>query len=243
MWSAGWHIFLPEAAGLLSEVQGTGAASSLRKGIEYFDSKDDIDVVIIGRGGGSGEDLSAFNDEALARSIAASKIPVISAVGHEVDVSISDFVADLRAPTPSAAAELAVFDFIAEREAVLSAKRYMLQAMSEKLLLLRSRIAENAQHFLYPEKILEGYYQRLDNLDLRLDAAQNVKFMAANARLQAVSGKLDALSPLKTLSRGYSIATLENGELIKDSKQIKKGDKIQIKFACGKAKAAIEEVK
>lgn len=224
-------------------VQGNDAPRSICLGLKLLDQLDDVDVIILARGGGSMEDLWCFNSEEVARAIFACKKPVISAIGHETDFTIADFVADLRAPTPSAAAELAVFDFEGERESVLSAKRYMLQAISEKLSLLRSRVIGNSQHFLYPEKMLEGYYQRLDNLDLRLDAAQNVKLMIASSRLQTLSGKLDALSPLKTLSRGYSIAINESNVLVKDSKQLKKGDKIQIKFARGLAKATVEEVK
>ncbi len=224
-------------------VQGEDAPRSICLGLELLDKIEDVDVIILARGGGSMEDLWCFNSEEVARAIFKCKKPVISAVGHETDFTIADFVADLRAPTPSAAAEIAVFDYFEQEQSLDLTKKYIEQAIGEKISFLRSRILSNAQYFAYPEKMLEGYYQRIDTLDIRLDAAQNLKLVSTKARLENAAGKLDALSPLKTLSRGYSITVDEKGELIKDAKQLKKGEKIQIKFAKGNAKAAIEEIK
>ena len=224
-------------------VQGEDAPRSICLGLDLLDKIEDVDVIILARGGGSMEDLWCFNSEEVARAIFRCNKPVISAVGHETDFTIADFVADLRAPTPSAAAELAVFDYFEQKQALDLSKRYMQQAIVEKLSLLRSKISDCAQHFAYPENILEGYYQRVDTLDSRLDAAQNVKMLSKKAQLEKIVAKLDVLSPLKTLSRGYSITIDENGGLIKDSKQLKKGDKIQIKFARGKVTASVEEIK
>ncbi len=224
-------------------VQGDDAPRSICLGLELLDKIDDVDVIILARGGGSMEDLWCFNSEEVARTIFKCKKPVISAVGHETDFTIADFVADLRAPTPSAAAELAVFDYFEQLQALELSKRFLHQAISEKLSLLRSRIADMAQSFTYPEKLLEGYYQRIDTLDIRLDAAQKVKMFYANSRLEKAAAKLDALSPLKTLSRGYSVTVNDKNQLIKSSDQLKKGDKIQVKFDKGYVKASVEEVK
>ena len=224
-------------------VQGPDAPRSICLGLKLLDAIDDVDVIILARGGGSMEDLWCFNSEEVARTIFACKKPVISAVGHETDFTIADFVADLRAPTPSAAAELAVFDYFEQKQTLDSVFRYLQQSISQKTSNLRSRLTEYAQNFAYPEKLLEGYYQRIDTLDIRLDAAQNLKFMQSKARLENLTGKLDVLSPLKTLSRGYSIALDKDNKLIKDSKQLTNGDEIKLKFACGSARAKIEEIK
>lgn len=224
-------------------VQGDDAPRSICLGLKLLDELDDVDVIILARGGGSMEDLWCFNSEEVARTIFACKKPVISAVGHETDFTIADFVSDLRAPTPSAAAELAVFDYFEQKQTLDSVLRYMTKSIDQKTSQLRTLLTEYAHTFAYPEKLLEGYYQRVDMLDMRLLAAQNLKLMASKARLENASGKLDALSPLKTLSRGYSIVLDKNNQLIKDSKQLKNGDEIKLKFALGSAKAKIEEIK
>ena len=222
-------------------VQGTGAASSLRKGIEYFDSKDDIDVVIIGRGGGSGEDLSAFNDEALARSIAASKIPVISAVGHEVDVSISDFVADLRAPTPSAAAELAVPD-MGEYNAILSSHLGRIKGIvSRRIEFGESRLKTLSESSVLksPEKYFDIKFTELDYLAERLVDKYDDIIKANGSKFSSLVAKLEALSPLSVLSRGYSI-TNKGDKAVSSVAEISSGDDLVLVFNDGKVDVKVK---
>lgn len=222
-------------------VQGTGAASSLRKGIEYFDSKDDIDVVIIGRGGGSGEDLSAFNDEALARSIAASKIPVISAVGHEVDVSISDFVADLRAPTPSAAAELAVPD-MGEYYAILSSHLGRIKGIvSRRIEFGESRLKTLSESSVLksPEKYFDIKFTELDYLAERLVDKYDDIIKANGSKFSSLVAKLEALSPLSVLSRGYSI-TNKGDKAVSSVAEISSGDDLVLVFNDGKVDVKVK---
>ena len=222
-------------------VQGTGAASSLRKGIEYFDSKDDIDVVIIGRGGGSGEDLSAFNDEALARSIAASKIPVISAVGHEVDVSISDFVADLRAPTPSAAAELAVPD-MGEYNAILSSHLGRIKGIvSQRIEFGESRLKTLSESSVLksPEKYFDIKFTELDYLAERLVDKYDDIIKANGSKFSSLVAKLEALSPLSVLSRGYSI-TNKGDKAVSSVAEISSGDDLVLVFNDGKVDVKVK---
>ena len=222
-------------------VQGTGAASSLRKGIEYFDSKDDIDVVIIGRGGGSGEDLSAFNDEALVRSIAASKIPVISAVGHEVDISISDFVADLRAPTPSAAAELAVPD-MGEYNAILSSHLGRIKGIvSRRIEFGESRLKTLSESSVLksPEKYFDIKFTELDYLAERLVDKYDDIIKANGSKFSSLVAKLEALSPLSVLSRGYSI-TNKGDKAVSSVAEISSGDDLVLVFNDGKVDVKVK---
>ncbi len=222
-------------------VQGNGAASSLRKGIEYFDSKDDIDVVIIGRGGGSGEDLSAFNDEALARSIAASKIPVISAVGHEIDVSISDFVADLRAPTPSAAAELAVPD-MGEYYAILSSHLGRIKGIvSRKIEFGESRLKTLSESSVLksPEKYFDIKFTELDYLAERLGDKYGDIIKANGSKFSSLVAKLEALSPLSVLSRGYSM-TNKGDKAVSSVTEISSGDDLVLIFNDGKVDVKVK---
>lgn len=222
-------------------VQGSGAALSLRKGIEYFDAKDDVDVVIIGRGGGSGEDLSAFNDEALARSIAASKIPIISAVGHEIDVSISDYVADLRAPTPSAAAELAVPD-MGEYNAILSSHLGRIKGIvSRKLEFGESRLKTFSESSVLksPEKYFDIKFTELDYLAERLDDKYDDIIKANSSKFSSLVAKLDALSPLSVLSRGYSIAN-KGYKVVSSVAEISSGDDLVLIFNDGKVDVKVK---
>lgn len=222
-------------------VQGSGAAASLKKGIEYFDSKDDVDVVIIGRGGGSGEDLSAFNDEALARSIAASKIPVISAVGHEIDVSISDFVADLRAPTPSAAAELAVPD-MGEYNAILSSHLGRIKGIvSRKIEFGESRLKTLSESSVLksPEKYFDIKFTELDYLAERLGDKYDDIIKANGSKFSSLVAKLEALSPLSVLSRGYSI-TNKGDRAVSSVTEISSGDDLVLIFNDGKVDVKVK---
>lgn len=222
-------------------VQGSGAAASLKKGIEYFDSKDDIDVVIIGRGGGSGEDLSAFNDEALARSIAASRVPVISAVGHEIDVSISDYVADLRAPTPSAAAEFAVPD-MQEYNAILASHLGRIKGIvSRKIEFGESRLKtlSGSSVLRSPEKYFDIKFTELDHLAERLGDKYDDIIKTNSSKFLSLVAKLDALSPLSVLSRGYSI-TNKGDKAVSSVAEISSGDDLTLIFNDGKADVKVK---
>ena len=221
-------------------VQGEGAAEKIAEAIKIMNEKKLADVIIVARGGGSLEDLWPFNEEIVARAIYNSDLPVISAVGHETDYTIADFVADLRAPTPSAAAELAVpnvSDIILKLQTYNN--RYQL-ALKKKVELMRLRYEKcmNSRVFKEPlQKINEKYIL----IDMKVKSMQNgILTMYKEKRNKAINliEKLDALSPLKTLTRGYSIAQL-NGKVIKSVDEIKKDDEINIRFYDGNAKAKI----
>lgn len=222
-------------------VQGENAASSLISGIRYFNDTGSADVIIIGRGGGSIEDLWAFNDENLAKTVCASEIPVISAVGHETDFTICDFAADLRAPTPSAAAELAVPDtaelkhkinnIISRESAVL------LQMLSAK----RETLAryEKSRYLSSPGHMIDDRRMTLVLSSERLmTSAAHVNEIKKHA-LSALSGKLEALSPLAVLSRGYGVVSSEEGKLIKEIADVSVGDKITVKVRDGEIYAGV----
>lgn len=222
-------------------VQGENAASSLISGIRYFNDTGSADVIIIGRGGGSIEDLWAFNDENLAKTVCASEIPVISAVGHETDFTICDFAADLRAPTPSAAAELAVPDtaelkhkinnIISRESAVL------LQMLSAK----RETLAryEKSRYLSSPGHMIDDRRMALILSSERLmTSAAHVNEIKKHA-LSALSGKLEALSPLAVLSRGYGVVSSEEGKVIKEIADVSVGDKITVKVRDGEIYAGV----
>ena len=222
-------------------VQGENAASSLISGIRYFNDTGSADVIIIGRGGGSIEDLWAFNDENLAKTVCASEIPVISAVGHETDFTICDFAADLRAPTPSAAAELAVPDtaelkhkinnIISRESAVL------LQMLSAK----RETLAryEKSRYLSSPGHMIDDRRMALVLSSERLmTSAAHVNEIKKHA-LSALSGKLEALSPLAVLSRGYGVVSSEEGKVIKEIADVSVGDKITVKVRDGEIYAGV----
>lgn len=222
-------------------VQGENAASSLISGIRYFNDTGSADVIIIGRGGGSIEDLWAFNDENLAKTVCASEIPVISAVGHETDFTICDFAADLRAPTPSAAAELAVPDtaelkhkinnIISRESAVL------LQMLSAK----RETLAryEKSRYLSSPGHMIDDRRMTLVLSSERLmTSAAHVNDIKKHA-LSALSGKLEALSPLAVLSRGYGVVSSEEGKVIKEIADVSVGDKITVKVRDGEIYAGV----
>ena len=222
-------------------VQGENAASSLISGIRYFNDTGSADVIIIGRGGGSIEDLWAFNDENLAKKVCASEIPVISAVGHETDFTICDFAADLRAPTPSAAAELAVPDtaelkhkinnIISRESAVL------LQMLSAK----RETLAryEKSRYLSSPGHMIDDRRMALVLSSERLmTSVAHVNEIKKHA-LSALSGKLEALSPLAVLSRGYGVVSSEEGKVIKEIADVSVGDKITVKVRDGEIYAGV----
>ena len=221
-------------------VQGAGAAEKIADAIKLMNEKNLADVIIVARGGGSLEDLWPFNEEVVARAIYASELPVISAVGHETDFTIADFVADLRAPTPSAAAELAVpniSDITLKLEAYNN--RFKLE-LKKKVELMRLRYEKcmNSRVFKEPlQKINEKYIL----IDMKIKSMQNNIFNIYNKKKTEMVkhiAKLDALSPLKTLTRGYSIVQL-NGKVIKSVNQVKKDDEVDIRLVDGITKAKI----
>ncbi len=221
-------------------VQGEGAAEKIADAIKLMNDKQLADVIIIARGGGSLEDLWPFNEEIVARAIYDSKLPVISAVGHETDFTIADFVADLRAPTPSAAAELAVpniSDLVLKLDSY--SNRFKL-ALKKKVELMRLRYEKcmNSRVFKEPtQKINEKYMI----IDLKIKSIQNSMmsiYKDKKTNMIKQISKLDALSPLKTLTRGYSIIQ-KNGKVIKSVSDVKKDDEVDLRLTDGIAKAKI----
>ena len=199
------------------------------------------DVIILARGGGSLEDLWPFNEEIVARSIYDSKIPVISAVGHETDFSISDFVADLRAPTPSAAAELAVPDIYELNKKIINYQDRLRMALLKKVELMKLSFEKVMSSVVFREPLrkVNDNYLSLDNLLKRLEAGIKIKSEKEKNKYIELVAKLDALSPLKTLSRGYSI-TEKEGKIIKSKDELIKGDKIDLRFSDGRKSAIVD---
>ena len=201
------------------------------------------DVIILARGGGSIEDLWPFNEEVVARAIYESKLPVISAVGHETDFTIADFVADLRAPTPSAAAELAVPDIIELKEKIGKYNNRFSIALIKKVELMKLQYQKvmNLKVFKEPLLRIQEEYLKLDNnIKIMYDRTLE-KYKQANFEFKNVIAKLDTLSPLKTLLRGYTIAQ-KDGIAVKSAKDLSNKDKINLKFIDGEAKAVIEDI-
>ncbi len=221
-------------------VQGEGAGIKIAKAINYMDENHLADVLIIGRGGGSLEDLWPFNEEVVARAIYDCDIPIISAVGHETDFTISDFVADLRAPTPSAAAELAVADISEIKNDIDLYKNRLkicLRRKTESMRLEYEKIM-NSRVYKDPYKNIKDYYLQVENYlkDIEKNAVQNYK----DSKILATKliTKLDALSPLKTLSRGYSIAEVD-GKVISRAKDLKKDMNVDLRFQDGVKKVKV----
>lgn len=221
-------------------VQGEGAAEKIAKGIEYMNQNNLADVLILARGGGSLEDLWPFNEEIVAYSIYNSKIPIISAVGHETDFSISDFVADLRAPTPSAAAELAVPDIYELKQKINTCQNRMKISLTKKVEIMKLRYEKcmSSVVFKEPTRRINENYIKLDSYIKQLENLINSKNEKEKKRYVELVAKLDTLSPLKTLMRGYSIAEKE-GKIVKSIEELKKDDNIDIRLTDGKVQAKI----
>ena len=216
-------------------VQGDSAPAQIVRALQWLDGRDDIDTIIISRGGGSIEDLWAFNDEAVARAIFAAQHPIISGVGHEVDFTIADFVADLRAPTPSAAAELAVPD-VAELLPQLQGLRAHLRATIDEQLATRQNQVTALLRILQtltPQHQLRNNEQRVDELLRRLDGAIQAKLLQQTNRLHVLNAQLAAVSPQATLDRGYAIVRGADGNLIRSIAAIAPDDKLKIRVADG----------
>ncbi len=228
-----------------SLVQGEQAAAYLAGGIRYFNRAANVDVIIIGRGGGSIEDLWAFNDERLAREIAASAIPVISAVGHETDFTICDFVADLRAPTPSAAAELVFPDRFALK-AELDARLNKIGALVRADIAAKRdqlRVLASSRAMRSPAAVTAEKQMRLDELAVRMHTAGQVLLDRKKQGLAASVGKLEALSPLAVLQRGYAVAQNADGEVTTSAAAFDAGDRITVRFADGAVDATVDAIK
>ena len=244
-------------------VQGAGAAEEIAAAIDLLNARGGLDVLIVGRGGGSIEDLWAFNEEVVARAIARSAIPVISAVGHEVDFTISDFVADLRAPTPSAAAELVVRPKADLEAAVAEQRRRLVQALHAQALAWRHRLTRAAGSYVFREphhllqhgrqrldalaaalpqhlqRALRDRQQRLDEAQLRLGHCMQLAAQSRAADLQRLAAHLRALSPLAVLDRGYSL-TRSGGRVVRGAADVKKGDRLETRLAAGTVFSVVE---
>ncbi len=231
-----------------SLVQGAEAPAYLRGGIQYFNAvKDDpeqgVDLIIIGRGGGSAEDLWGFNDERLARVIVASAIPVVSAVGHEVDFTICDFVADLRAATPSAAAELALPDKEDLSRQVGALATRLWGAQTTRLRRLRTRLGQlsTAKVLTSPEGVYRLRRETLEGLSKRMNLSVSRHLTHKRQSLERAVTGLSALNPLGVLGRGYALVQNEEGKVIPAAGQLSVGDTVTLRFADGRAHAVIQD--
>ena len=212
-------------------VQGNGAKESIVSAIEYFDSTKAVDTIIVGRGGGSIEDLWAFNEECVARAIFACKTPIISAVGHETDFTIADFVADFRAPTPSAAAEVSV-PSIDELYRLIN----IYKSRMKNSVITRNETFRRTLNRLIPRNPQDKINQLSQKLDMRIQTLEQVYRLNINYRKRSLSekaAKLDALSPLKTLNRGYSIAVNDDGKVLKKKSDFTKEMQFKLKLQDG----------
>lgn len=226
-------------------VQGAEAPGEIAAAIRYANHYKLADLLIVGRGGGSIEDLWAFNDERVAYAIYASEIPAISAVGHEPDVTISDYVADLRAATPSNAAELAVPDQAALQQSMDAAASAMAAALSGKLRHARQRLHVLAQSpaLVSPTGYLEQRQQSLEHLKSRLIGAQMQQIQRKKQRYIGNTAKLDAMSPLKVLTRGYSIVSADDGTIVRSVRQTAPGREVQVMLSDGSLRATVSDIK
>lgn len=222
-------------------VQGVEAPGEIASAIGYANHYRLADLLIVGRGGGSIEDLWAFNDERVAYAIYHSEIPVISAVGHEPDVTISDYVADLRAATPSNAAELAVPDQDALRQNLDAMSNAMVSSLSRQVKAARQhlKVLSASQALRSPTGYLEQRSQSVELLKNRLVAAQNQNITRARQRFIAQISKLEAMSPLKVLTRGYSMAQTQRGEVVRSINQVELGERIRIRLSDGTISATV----
>ncbi|HDL18081.1 MAG TPA: exodeoxyribonuclease VII large subunit [Bacteroidetes bacterium] len=226
-------------------VQGEGAAEEIARAITDFNEYGEVDLLIIGRGGGSLEDLWPFNEEMVARAIFASEIPVISAVGHEVDFSISDFVADLRAPTPSAAAELAVKNKTELREYFRSSIAGMYRDIREQISYYIEKVdhLQNSYALKRPSDVIRQYQQRLDELTKSMELQYQYLMDSRKQQINSLHKQLISLSPQSILNRGYSLCFREeDGKLVKTSADVQVADKIRVQFHRGQIKGKVDEI-
>ncbi len=225
-------------------VQGAGAAQEIAGAIDELNRLTEPELLIVGRGGGSLEDLWSFNEEIVARAIFSSRLPVISAVGHEVDTTIADYVADYRAATPTAAAEQVVKSRLALESHLDQVRLRLATEMSGRVNLLRERLNNMRHRLVSPTMQLALWDQRLQGLMTRLQRAAELKQQRCRDRLTALCSCLDALSPLQTLHRGYAIVRRStDGSSVSDASVLQVGERLQVRFAAGEADVRVEEVK
>ena len=221
-------------------VQGEGACDKIANAIELMNEKKLADVIIVARGGGSLEDLWPFNEEVVANAIYKSEIPVISAVGHETDFTIADFVADLRAPTPSAAAELAVPDIYELQNKISTYQNRLRVSLKKKIEFARLSYEKvmNSRVFKDPTRNINENYLKIDSYIKRLETRMQIIYKETETKYTKIVAKLDTLSPLKTLSRGYCLAE-NNGNIIKNSADLNTGEELDLRFHDGSKKAKV----
>lgn len=224
-------------------VQGDGAAASIVKGIETLDQLG-VDVIIVGRGGGSIEDLWAFNEEEVARAIFNCNTPIISAVGHETDTTIADFVSDMRAPTPSAAAELAVYDYRILNEQLMTMHRRMYQNVSQKLNISRMRLQQMEMRVraLSPENRLRENRMYVSELQQKIEQLMQNTFLEKKHYVAILSERMERVSPLRKLSSGYAYVADKNGKALTSVENVSCGDEVSIHLLNGKLKAEVKDI-
>ena len=225
-------------------VQGAGAAEEIAAMLDYVDGHDLADVIITGRGGGSMEDLWAFNEEIVARAIARCDIPVISAVGHEPDVTIADFAADVRAATPSNGAEIAVCDQSELRDVLGQLTVRLTRAQDRRISALTDRLnrLKASPVMRSPEGAIQQRELLLELLRQRLEHAGTRRFQQEEQRLARLAGRLDALSPLKVLARGYALASREDGTVIRAAGELTPGEPIRLRLGQGSARCTVDTI-
>jgi exodeoxyribonuclease VII large subunit len=216
-------------------VQGESAPDKLIQAIRVANHYQLGEVILLTRGGGSIEDLWSFNHEELARTIAGSAIPVISAVGHEIDFTISDFVSDLRAPTPSAGAEILSQHWVELREQTRQLNERLIMALKRDILLKRRTLETYAAKLKSPKDQLREMSQKLDELAMQLERSMQLILERRQMQLERVTSKLHALSPLNVLSRGYALVQTKENHVIRSASEIKKGQKLKLRFSDGEA--------
>lgn len=226
-----------------AQVQGEGAKESIVRGIRMLETKN-VDVIIVGRGGGSIEDLWAFNDECVARAIFDCQVPVISAVGHETDVTIADYVADLRAPTPSAAAELAVWDYRQLQGYLDECRLRMNRSMTGTIRINRLRLKELDVRlsYLHPRHKLQDQQQRLIELEEELRTLMKDRVKEARHRLAIQIEKLNGLSPVRKLNQGFAYVEEADGGVVKSIRQVKKSDELTVYVTDGLIRTSVKAV-
>jgi len=227
------------------KVQGDGAAGEISQAILEFNQFKEVDVLIVGRGGGSLEDLWAFNEETVARAIYHSKIPIVSAVGHEIDSTIADFVADLRAPTPSAAAEMLVPERREVSQEVNGSMQRIVSAQAGLIELFRQRLKSAVESYglRRPRDLILQNRQRLDELTRQMLSATQHMLHRAKQSFSSAAGRLNALSPLAILERGYSVCyRLPERQIVKSSRQLKIKDRIETLLWKGRVQSEVQSI-
>lgn len=227
-----------------AKVQGEGAAEDIAEAVREFNRYKNVDILIVGRGGGSLEDLWPFNEEVVARAIYESEIPVVSAVGHEIDFTISDFVADLRAPTPSAAAELVVPDYHELRNKILEYYHRLYSGMEDRIEYNREKIIffQKSYGMRRPDDLIRQYMVQIDDINLRISQGVKNLLLRKSEYVNQMSHRLTNLNPKKVLERGYSISYID-GEIIKNAEQVTAGRELETQLFKGRVTSIVSKTK